>query len=196
MGILHYIRRQWLRARWERFSDRARAAMACANRKALEMQAPAIGEEHLLAAIVEEGSGVGAALLRYVGVGLDELRLPVVAAVPWRQGPRGEPAKLPLDRAVERAVRRAIDAAITLGDDYVGTEHLVLGLAGGRSEALTRALAAGKLTPDGLRDSLRALRQLWEGERAPSPLPCRVAAIQRPDKIAGGGTGAEGGASR
>lgn len=123
------------------------------------MQASAIDENHLLAAITEEGTGVGATILRHAGVRLKEFRLQGVET-PSPNAQVRTFRRLPLEPSVENVLRRATDEAIGLGDNYVGTEHLALALARGNSEVMARELTACGSSLEGLRCTLRALRCL------------------------------------
>ena len=110
--------------RWNRYTDRIRAAMLRANYEATALGAALIEPEHLLAGLLFEGSGVGMTLLRFSGLSNSEVRNPFDATV------QKQIHKLPMSSALKRLFETAAEEAIGLGDDYVGTEHAVLALAG------------------------------------------------------------------
>jgi ATP-dependent Clp protease ATP-binding subunit ClpA len=112
---------------FERFSDRARKVMALANQEAQRFQHQYIGTEHILLGLVKEGRGVGANVLKQLNVDLRQIRLEVEKLI--RPGPDEDAtAKLPQTPRVKKVIEYAIEEARMLGHNYVGTEHLLLGL--------------------------------------------------------------------
>jgi len=111
----------------ERFTDRARKVMALANQEAQRLNHEYIGTEHILLALVKEGSGRGATALKNLGVDLKQLRRKIEKLV--RSGPDIiSMGKLPQTLRAKRVVEYAIEEARALHHSYVGTEHLLLGL--------------------------------------------------------------------
>src|SRR5512144_1153353 len=107
---------------FERFTDRARKVMALANQEAQRCNHEFIGTEHILLGIVKEGSGVGATVLKNLGVDLKKLRLEVERLV--KSGPdMVTMGKLPQTPRARRVVEYAIEEARAMGHNYVGTEH-------------------------------------------------------------------------
>ncbi len=112
---------------FERFTDRARKVMALANQEAQRFNHEYIGTEHILLGLVKEGSGVGANVLKNLGVDLRKVRLEVEKLV--KSGPEMvSMGKLPQTPRAKRVIEAAIEEARTLNHNYVGTEHLLLGL--------------------------------------------------------------------
>ncbi len=112
---------------FERFTDRARKVMALANQEAQRFNHEYIGTEHLLLGLVKEGSGVGANVLKNLGVGLQNVRQEVERLV--KAGPEMVTmGKLPQTPRVIQAIKYAIGEARNLNHNYVGTEHVLLGL--------------------------------------------------------------------
>ncbi len=112
---------------FERFTDRARKVMALANQEAQRFNHDYIGTEHILLGLVKEGSGVGANVLKNLGVDLRKVRLEVEKLV--RSGPEMVTmGKLPQTPRAKRVIEYAIEEARNLNHNYVGTEHLLLGL--------------------------------------------------------------------
>ena len=112
---------------FERFTDRARKAMALANMEAQRLNHEYLGTEHILLGIVREGSGVAANVLRNLGVDLRQVRLEVerVCAI---SADVLEIEKRPQTPRAKMVIEEAIKAARELGHNYVGTEHVLLGL--------------------------------------------------------------------
>jgi ATP-dependent Clp protease ATP-binding subunit ClpC len=112
---------------FERFTDRARKVMALANQEAQRFNHEYIGTEHILLGLVKEGSGVGANVLKNLGVDLRKVRLEVEKLV--KSGPEMVTmGKLPQTPRAKRVIEYAIEEARNLNHNYVGTEHLLLGL--------------------------------------------------------------------
>jgi ATP-dependent Clp protease ATP-binding subunit ClpC len=112
---------------FERFTDRARKVMALANQEAQRFNHEYIGTEHILLGLVKEGSGVGANVLKNLDVDLRKVRLEVEKLV--HSGPEMVTmGKLPQTPRAKKVIEYAIEEARNLNHNYVGTEHLLLGL--------------------------------------------------------------------
>src|SRR5271170_4386250 len=112
---------------FERFTDRARKVMALANQEAQRFNHEYIGTEHILLGLVKEGSGVGANVLKNLDVDLRRVRLEVEKLV--KSGPDMiSMGKLPQTPRAKKVIEYAIEEARNLNHNYVGTEHLLLGL--------------------------------------------------------------------
>jgi ATP-dependent Clp protease ATP-binding subunit ClpA len=112
---------------FERFTDRARKVMALANQEAQRLNHGYIGTEHILLGLVKEGGGVGANVLKNLGVELRMVRKQVDSLI--RHGAEEvATGKLPQTPRAKRVIECAIEEARRLGHNYVGTEHLLLGL--------------------------------------------------------------------
>ncbi|MBY0309191.1 MAG: ATP-dependent Clp protease ATP-binding subunit [Phycisphaerales bacterium] len=112
---------------FERFTDRARKVMALANQEAQRFNHEYIGTEHILLGLVKEGSGVGANVLKNLDVDLRKVRLEVEKLV--KPGPEMVTmGRLPQTPRAKKVIEYAIEEARNLNHNYVGTEHLLLGL--------------------------------------------------------------------
>jgi len=112
---------------FERFTDRARKVMALANQEAQRFNHEYVGTEHILLGLVKEGQGVAANVLHNLGVDLKKIRLEVEKIV--KSGPdMVTMGKLPQTPRAKKVIEFAIEEARNLGHNYVGTEHLLLGL--------------------------------------------------------------------
>src|SRR3989442_14503587 len=112
---------------FERFTDRARKVMELANQEAQRFNHEYIGTEHILLGLVKEGSGVGANVLKNLDVDLRKVRLEVEKLV--KSGPdMVTMGKLPQTPRAKKVIEYAIEEARNLNHNYVGTEHLLLGL--------------------------------------------------------------------
>lgn len=112
---------------FERFTDRARKVMALANQEAQRFNHEYVGTEHMLLGLVKEGSGVGSNVLKNLDIDLRRVRLEVEKLV--KSGPdMVTVGKLPQTPRAKRVVEYAIAEARSLNHNYVGTEHILLGL--------------------------------------------------------------------
>ena len=113
-------------SRFEKFSERARRVLTIAQEEARQLNHNYIGTEHILLGLVREEEGVAAKVLINLGVALTKVR----SAVEFIIG-RGEKAgtdETGLTPRAKRVIELAIDEARNLGHNYIGTEHLLLGL--------------------------------------------------------------------
>jgi ATP-dependent Clp protease ATP-binding subunit ClpC len=112
---------------YERFTDRARKVMQLANQEAQRFNHEYIGTEHILLGLVKEGSGVAANVLKNLDIDLRKIRLEVEKIV--QAGPdMVTMGKLPQTPRAKKVIEYSIEEARNLGHNYVGTEHLLLGL--------------------------------------------------------------------
>lgn len=135
---------------FERFTDRARTVMAMANKEAQRYDHPRIDTGHMLLGLIGEGTGVGAHVLKNLGVDLREIRLEVEKRL--ESGPEPITAsKLPQTSEAKKVIEYAIYEARNLNHNYVGTEHLLLGLLRQEDSVAARVLVALGLELDDVR---------------------------------------------
>ena len=111
---------------FERFTDRSRNAMQLANQEAQRFNHENVGTEHILLGLVKLGSGVAAVVLKNLDVDLRKIRIEVEKIV--QSGQDMVSGKLPLTPRAKTAINFATEEARFLNHNYVGTEHLLLGL--------------------------------------------------------------------
>ena len=112
---------------YERFTDRARKVMQLANQEAQRFNHEYIGTEHILLGLVKEGSGVAANVLKNLDIDLRKIRLEVEKLV--QSGPEMVTnGKLPQTPRAKKVVEYSMEEARNLNHNYVGTEHILLGL--------------------------------------------------------------------
>src|SRR6516162_655311 len=113
---------------YERFTDRARKVMQLANQEAQRFNHEYIGTEHILLGLVKEGAGVAANVLKQFGIDMRKVRLEIDSIV--QSGPHMVTmGKLPQTPRAKKVIEYAIEEARGLNHNWVGTEHLLLGLA-------------------------------------------------------------------
>ncbi|MGH9599459.1 MAG: Clp protease N-terminal domain-containing protein, partial [Terracidiphilus sp.] len=144
--------------RWEKFTVKSQQAMQQAQARAAELGNPELQPVHLLLALVEDREGVIPAVLEKIGVPIEKLehelhqaeeKLPRVAGAAAQPGPSQA-----LTRALEQAFREAAD----FKDEYVSTEHLLLGVAHLKNDPAQTALASMGATRDAILKALTAVR--------------------------------------
>src|SRR5918992_603774 len=112
--------------RFEKFTDRARKVLTLAQDEAQRFNHNYIGTEHLLLGLVSEGEGVAARVLENMNVELAKVRTAVEFII--GRGDRPVVGEVGLTPRAKRVIELAIDEARRLGHNYIGTEHLLLGL--------------------------------------------------------------------
>ncbi|MBU2608910.1 MAG: ATP-dependent Clp protease ATP-binding subunit [Chloroflexi bacterium] len=113
-------------SRFEKFSERARRVLTAAQEEAQHLNHNYIDTEHILLGLVREEEGVAARVLISLGVGLGKVRQAVEFVV--GRGTKPASGETGLTPRAKRVIELAIDEARQLGHNYIGTEHLLLGL--------------------------------------------------------------------
>ncbi|MBI2849600.1 MAG: ATP-dependent Clp protease ATP-binding subunit [Chloroflexi bacterium] len=113
-------------SRFEKFSERARRVLTAAQEEAQNLNHSYIGTEHILLGLIREEDGMAAKVLTNLGISLPKVR----SAVEFIIGRGEKPAvgEIGLTPRAKRVIELAIDEARHLGHNYIGTEHLLLGL--------------------------------------------------------------------
>ena len=112
---------------WQFFTERGKKVIQLAHKEALRLGHDVIGTEHILLGLVAEGEGVAAQVLAAFGVGTEEITQRVEQIV-GRGEPKNKPVDLPLSPRAKRVLDLAMREARNMGVNYVGTEHILLGL--------------------------------------------------------------------
>ena len=131
---------------FERFTDRARRVMGLANQEAQRFNHESIGTEHILLGLIKEGSGIAANVLRNLGVDLKIVRMEIEKKVPAGHDLISM-GRLPFTPRAKKVIELAIEEARALGHNYVGTEHLLLGLVRESEGVAAQVLAGTGLAP-------------------------------------------------
>lgn len=112
---------------FNRFTERARKVIVYAKEEARRFNHDYIGTEHLLLGLVREGEGVAAAVLQKLGLDLETIRIEVEKLV--QPGPQTQVlGDIPFTPRSKKALELSAEEARALGHNYIGTEHLLLGL--------------------------------------------------------------------
>ncbi|MEV8148243.1 ATP-dependent Clp protease ATP-binding subunit [Arthrobacter sp. NPDC080073] len=111
---------------FERFTDRARRVVVLAQEEARMLNHNYIGTEHILLGLIQEGEGVAAKALESMNISLDGVREQVQEIIgQGRQAPSGH---IPFTPRAKKVLELALREALQLGHNYIGTEHILLGL--------------------------------------------------------------------
>jgi ATP-dependent Clp protease ATP-binding subunit ClpA len=111
---------------FERFTDRARRVVVLAQEEARLLNHNYIGTEHLLLGLIREGEGVAAMALESLGISPEAARAQVEEII--GQGQRAPTGHIPITPRAKKVFELSLREALQLGHNYIGTEHLLLGL--------------------------------------------------------------------
>ena len=111
---------------FERFTDRARRVMVLAQEEARMLNHNHIGTEHLLLGLIHEGEGVAAQALESLGVSLPAVRQQVEEII--GRGQQALAGRIPFTPRAKKVLELSRREALAMGHNYVGTEHILLGL--------------------------------------------------------------------
>ena len=140
----------------DNFTERAMQVLALAQQEAIAMRQPAVGTEHLLLGIIDEGQGVAAKALESLGLDADRIKTDVNRMVQPGQAPV-TPNQLRITPRVKRVFDLAKDEAVRWGVNYVATEHLLLGIIREGEGVAFQVLVNQGITADKVRAQIIAL---------------------------------------
>jgi ATP-dependent Clp protease ATP-binding subunit ClpB len=149
----------------DRYTQKAQEAILTAQRLAAEAESPVLDAEHIVAALLQDPEGIPAVTLRQLGADPASLALELGAALSGRARIKG--GQMSIDPRARQLLETAEDEARRLRDDYVSTEHLLLGAsrAGGDAQRLLEGAGAGH------EELLKALQTVRGGQRVTSQNP-------------------------
>jgi ATP-dependent Clp protease ATP-binding subunit ClpC len=155
---------------FERFTDRARRVVVLAQDEARSLNHNYIGTEHILLGMLSEGEGVAAKALEELGIGLDAIRQQVVEII--GRGAQVPGGHIPFTPRAKKVLELSLRESLQLGHEYIGTEHILLGLIregeGVAAQVLTRLGA----TKDQVQHQvMQLLRESPSSERMPGGEP-------------------------
>ena len=110
----------------ERFTERARQVVVLAQEEARDLKHNYIGTEHLLLGLLREGDGVAARVLSALDVSLEDVRGTIMRIV--GEGEHESQGQIPFTPRAKKVLELALREALSLGHNYIGTEHILLGL--------------------------------------------------------------------
>jgi ATP-dependent Clp protease ATP-binding subunit ClpA len=144
---------------FEKFSDRARRVVVLSQEEARLLNHDYIGTEHILLGLIHEGDGVAAKALESLGIGLEAVRHQVEEIIGQGGSPPGE--QIPFTPRAKKVLELSLREAIQLGHNYIGTEHILLGLLREGEGVACQVLV--KLGADLPKTRARVLQLMHEG---------------------------------
>ena len=171
---------------FERYTDRARRVVVLAQEDARGLGHNYVGTEHILLGLIHEGSGIAAQALTALGISLGETRAQVEAIIGRGELARVQDGPIHFTPRTKKVLELAARESLQLGHDYIGTEHLLLGLmregAGVGAQVLTSAGIEFSVVRHQIRELLRGQQESYvpPGELpTASPRPNRMWAADR-----------------
>jgi ATP-dependent Clp protease ATP-binding subunit ClpA len=149
---------------FERFTDRARRVVVLAQEEARMLNHNYIGTEHLLLGLIHEGEGVAAKALESLGISLEAVRQQVEEII--GQGQQAPSGHIPFTPRAKKVLELSLRESRQLGHDYIGTEHILLGLIREGDGVAAQVLV--KLRAD-LQRVRQQVIQLLHGHRGEEP---------------------------
>ncbi|MCE5252654.1 MAG: ATP-dependent Clp protease ATP-binding subunit [Actinomycetia bacterium] len=157
---------------FERFTERARQVIVLAQEEARNLRHNYIGTEHLLLGLLRESDGVAARVLSALEVTLEEVRVEVARIV--GEGDNESQGQIPFTPRAKKVLELALREALSLGHNYIGTEHILLGLVRESEGVAARILSDLDVDPDRVRQEVMHMlsapsRRTARGAAPPSP---------------------------
>jgi ATP-dependent Clp protease ATP-binding subunit ClpC len=164
-------------SRFEKFSERARRVLTLAQEEAQRFNHANIGPEHILLGIVGEPDGVAAKVLVNLGVSLNKVRSAVEFIIGHGEATaRGE---VGLSPGAKRVIELAIDEARYIGHNYIGTEHLLLGLLREGEGIAARVLDSLGVTLEKVRSEISKVQEQGVSRPKAARTPSRTPALDQ-----------------
>jgi ATP-dependent Clp protease ATP-binding subunit ClpC len=140
----------------ERFTQRARRVLSLAHQEAERLHQREIGTEHLLLGLIQEEGGVAGRVLRELGLEEERVKEMIERVIPPG---RLFPERIQLSMGTEKVIQNAIEEARKLGHQYIGTEHLLLGLVRETEGTAADVLRRLGVSPEQVRRQTRRILQ-------------------------------------
>jgi uncharacterized protein (TIGR03435 family) len=164
---------------FNRFTQRALRVLFYARSEVSQLGASAIEPEHILLGVLDDGKGLGSQILTRTGGALDHFRGDIVRHLTSRERVPGS-HEIPFSASCKRALQYAAEEADRLSHNYIGTEHLLLGLLREERSVAAEVLAARGLRIEGVREAIIELLSRGEQPEPPGPPPTPANTYQWP----------------
>lgn len=149
---------------FERFTERARQVVVLAQEEARDLKHNYIGTEHLLLGLLREGEGVAPRVLSALDVSLEDVRGEIMRIV--GEGEHESQGQIPFTPRAKKVLELALREALSLGHNYIGTEHILLGLVRESEGVAARVLTDLEADADRIRQEV--MRVLSGSSRRPA----------------------------
>jgi ATP-dependent Clp protease ATP-binding subunit ClpA len=143
---------------FERFTERARQVVVLAQEEAHSIPHHHLGTEHILLGILREEEGLGACTLEALGIDAEMVRARVLAISPAQAAPFG-PGQIPFTPRAKKVIDLSLREALSLGHNYIGTEHILLGLVRENEGSAMQILRELDADSDKIRDEVLRMLQ-------------------------------------
>ncbi len=163
---------------FERFTERARQVIVLAQEEARNLRHNYIGTEHMLLGLLRESDGVAARVLGSLEVNLEEVRAEVTRIV--GEGDSESQGQIPFTPRAKKVLELALREALSLGHNYIGTEHILLGLVRESEGVAARILNDLDVDPDRVRQE--AMRMLSAPSRRTARGPAATGPAEGKDR--------------
>ncbi|MBV8980182.1 MAG: AAA family ATPase [Acidimicrobiia bacterium] len=149
---------------FERFTDRARRVVVLAQEEARMLNHNYIGTEHILLGLIHEGEGVAAKALESLGIALEGVRQQVEEII--GQGQQAPSGHIPFTPRAKKVLELSLREALQLGHNYIGTEHILLGLIHEGEGVAAKALESLGISLEAVRNQVEEI--IGQGGSSPS----------------------------
>ena len=149
---------------FERFTDRARRVVVLAQEEARMLNHNYIGTEHILLGLIHEGEGVAAKGLESLGISLEAVRAQVEEII--GQGQQAPSGHIPFTPRAKKVLELSLREALQLGHNYIGTEHILLGLIHEGEGVAAKGLESLGISLEAVRAQVEEI--IGQGQQAPS----------------------------
>ena len=164
---------------FERFTERARRVVVLSQQEARELNHDWIGTEHILLGLIHEGEGIAARAITSTGVSLAAARQAVEDIVPRGADPLPPAGHIPFTPQAKKVLELSLREALQLGHDYIGTEHIMLGLLREGDGVAAQVLVSMGIDLNRARQLVIELLSGHPEEPALAPVPGRADVVSR-----------------
>lgn len=140
---------------WKQLTQKARKTVFLAQEEAGRLGYNHVGSEHLLLALIDQEDCIATTILERLGIDLGTIRITLMGQVSRGREALGE--GMQLTEEAKEAIDLAFDEGKRMNDEWIGTEHLLIGLARGTSGLASKILAGLEVSAEGIRILLRDL---------------------------------------
>ena len=154
---------------FERFTDRARRVVVLAQEEARMLSHNYIGTEHILLGLIHEGEGVAAKALESLGISLEAVRAQVEEII--GQGQQAPSGHIPFTPRAKKVLELSLREALQLGHNYIGTEHILLGLIREGEGVAAQVLVKLGADLNRVRQQVIQLLSGYQGKETARPAP-------------------------